>query len=148
MSLIKLNLLSRATCKITVGNFCSIGQNVAIQESYHNYNNATSYLIGKNIFKEDNIDDFVSKGDIYISDDVWIGSNSIILSGVTIGRGVVIAAGSVVTKDVAAYEIWGGNPAKFIRDRFDAEKINQLEKSKWWEWDIEKIKQNKKFFYQ
>ena len=57
---------------------------------------------------------------IVIQDDVWIGLGSIILSGVTIGRGSIIAAGSVVTKDVEPYSIYGGNPAKMIRSRFES----------------------------
>jgi acetyltransferase-like isoleucine patch superfamily enzyme len=56
---------------------------------------------------------------IIVEDDVWVGLGSIILSGVTIGRGSIIAAGSIVTKDVEPYSIYGGNPAKKIRDRFD-----------------------------
>jgi len=55
---------------------------------------------------------------VVVEDDVWIGTGSIILSGVTIGKGAVIAAGSVVTKDVPACEVWGGNPARKIDDRF------------------------------
>lgn len=139
-------VLSAIKGKITIGNYCSIGQNVAIQESYHNYNNATSYLIGKNILKSNDQKDFISKGDITIGDDVWIASNSVILSGVTIGRGAIIAAGSIVTKDIGPYEVWGGNPACFIKNRFSKERINELEESKWWEWDIEKVKHNKDFF--
>lgn len=53
-----------------------------------------------------------------VGDDVWIGTNSIIIGGVKIGNGSIIAAGSVVTKDVPPCEIWGGNPAKKIRNRF------------------------------
>ncbi|MEZ5105869.1 MAG: acyltransferase [Draconibacterium sp.] len=63
---------------------------------------------------------------IKIEDDVWIGLGSIVLSGVTIGRGSIIAAGSVVTKDVEPFSIYGGNPAKRIRARFDSE--HQLNK--------------------
>lgn len=58
---------------------------------------------------------------IVIEDDVWIGLGSIVLSGVKIGIGSIIAAGSVVTKDVEPYSIYGGNPAKKIRNRFDSE---------------------------
>ena len=58
---------------------------------------------------------------IIIEDDVWIGVGSIVLSGIKIGIGSIIAAGSVVTKDVEPYCIYGGNPAKKIRDRFDTE---------------------------
>lgn len=56
---------------------------------------------------------------IVIGDDVWIGSRSLIMKGVTIGHGAIIAAGSVVTKDVPPYEIWGGNPARFLKSRLD-----------------------------
>ena len=59
--------------------------------------------------------------------DAWIGRGAILRSGVTIGRGAVVAAGAVVTKDVAPYSIVGGNPAKLIRMRFDAEQIRRHE---------------------
>lgn len=59
-------------------------------------------------------------GKIFIEDDVWIGYNSIILGGVRVGKGSIVAAGSVVTKDIPPCEIWGGNPAKKIRDRFES----------------------------
>lgn len=68
--------------------------------------------------------DYIWKGldqKIVIEDDVWVGLGSIILSGVKVGTGSIIAAGSVVTKDVEPYSIYGGNPAKKIRDRFDSE---------------------------
>lgn len=65
---------------------------------------------------------------IIIEDDVWIGLGSIILSGIKIGTGSIIAAGSVVTKDVEPYSIYGGNPAKKIRNRF--EKDEDLEAHK------------------
>lgn len=76
----------------------------------------------------------------YIGSDVWIGAHALIKSGVTIADGAVIGMGSVVTKDVGAYEIWAGNPAKLIRKRFDDETIDKLLKSQWWKWDEEKIK--------
>lgn len=59
----------------------------------------------------------------------------------TIGDGAVIGAGSIVTKDVGPYEIWAGNPARFIRKRFDDDTIEKLLKSQWWNWDDEKIKE-------
>lgn len=67
-----------------------------------------------------------TKGPITIGDDVWIGMNSIILSGVTVGQGAVIAAGSVVTKDIPPYAIVAGAPAKVIRYRFDEDTIRHL----------------------
>ena len=64
----------------------------------------------------------------FIEDDVWIGHGSIILSGVRIERGAIVAAGSVVTKSIPAYEIFGGIPAKKIRDRFNTEQRKEHEK--------------------
>ena len=64
-----------------------------------------------------------------INDDVWIGSHSVIMSGVTIGKGSIVAAGSVVTKNIPPCEIWGGNPARLIKQRFstEEEKIRHLQ---------------------
>lgn len=58
-----------------------------------------------------------AEAEILIEEDVWIGVNAVVLKGVTIGRGAIIAAGSVVTKPVGAFEIWGGVPARKLRDR-------------------------------
>lgn len=60
-----------------------------------------------------------------IEDDVWIGTHSVIMSGVRIGKGSIVAAGSVVTKDIPPCEIWGGNPAHKLKDRFDSEEKRQ-----------------------
>jgi acetyltransferase-like isoleucine patch superfamily enzyme len=80
-----------------------------------------------------------SKGNIVIGSDVWVGTNSIILSGVTIGHGAVIGAGSIVSKDIAPYTIVAGNPIREIRKRFTEEQIQKLLELKWWEWDDEHI---------
>jgi len=73
-----------------------------------------------------------SNGEIIIGNDVWIASNVTIMSGIQIGDGAVIAANSMVVKDIAAYEIWGGNPAKKLKMRFSDEIIKSLLKLKWW----------------
>lgn len=86
-----------------------------------------------------------TNGDIIIGNDVWIGTNAIILSGVTIGHGAIIAAGAVVTKDVPSYAIVGGNPAKIIKFRFNEAKIKELIEIKWWDWDEDKIRQQVSF---
>ncbi len=65
-------------------------------------------------------------GTTIVEDDVWIGTNAIILSGVRIGKGSIIAAGSVVTTDIPSCEIWGGNPAKKLRDRFESDDKKEL----------------------
>ena len=70
-----------------------------------------------------------------IGNDVWIGSNSIILRGIEIGNGAIIGAGSVVTKDVPPYAIFAGVPAKLIKYRFNIEIIQQLINLNWWDMD-------------
>lgn len=83
-----------------------------------------------------------SKGNVIIENDVWIGRNVTIMSGVTIANGSVIGAESVVTKNIGPYEIWAGNPAKFIRKRFDNQKISHLQELKWWDKDIKWVREN------
>lgn len=73
--------------------------------------------------------------------------NAVILSGVTIGNGAVIAAGSVVTKSIPPYSIYGGVPAKFIKYRLREEQISKLLRINWWNWPILKIKENESLFY-
>ena len=69
----------------------------------------------------------MSKGDIDIGNDVWIGDSVIVLSGVRIGNGAIVAAGSVVTKEVPSYSVVGGVPARLLKFRFDRETINKLQ---------------------
>jgi len=80
-----------------------------------------------------------SKGDTIIGNDVWLGYNTTIMPGVQIGDGAIVATNSVVTKDISAYHIVGGNPAQIIRKRFDDEIIDFLLELKWWDWPLEKI---------
>ena len=91
--------------------------------------------------KEDVASAWDNKGDIVIGNDVWIGYEATILSGVTIGDGAIIGAKAVVTKDVPPYSVVGGVPAKKIKQRFDAETIQKLQQLKWWDWPDEKIRQ-------
>ncbi len=79
------------------------------------------------------------RGDIVIGNDVWIGYEAVVLSGVTIGDGAIVAARSVVTKDVPPYTIVGGVPARPIRKRFGQETIGALLELKWWDWPLEKL---------
>jgi carbonic anhydrase/acetyltransferase-like protein (isoleucine patch superfamily) len=73
---------------------------------------------------------------LIIEDDVWISHNVTVTPGCKhIGRGAIIGAGAVVTRDVPAYAVMAGQPAKKIRDRFDAETIAAIEASRWWELD-------------
>jgi hypothetical protein len=74
--------------------------------------------------------------------DVWIGTEFMVLSGVTIGDGAVVAARSVVTRNVTSYTIVAGNPAKPIRQRFEAEDLDLIQSLAWWNWSDCKIKRH------
>jgi acetyltransferase-like isoleucine patch superfamily enzyme len=134
--------------KIYIGNFCSIGPEVKIIiGGNHRTDWVTTSPLPDENFNFDNtfanarkIKNFnLSKGDLFIKNDVWIGAFSIILSGITLGNGCVIAAGSVVTKDVKPYTIVGGVPAKFLRSRFNKKQSKFLNESGWWDLEDEKI---------
>ena len=84
----------------------------------------------------------VNKDKLKIGNDVWIGYEAVILSGVTIGDGAIIGTRAVVTKDVPSYTIVGGLPAKPIRKRFDEETIQKFKEIRWWDWKEERIKKN------
>jgi acetyltransferase-like isoleucine patch superfamily enzyme len=80
-----------------------------------------------------------TRGDVIIGNDVWIGTEAIILSGVHIGDGAVIGARAVVASDVPPYAIVAGNPARLVRLRFADNLIERLQKVAWWNWDDERI---------
>lgn len=110
--------------KLVIGNCCSIAVGVTfILASEHPYKGLSTYPFKVKLgFQEC---EAVSKGDIIVGDDVWIGLKATICSGVKIGQGAIVAAGSVVVKDVPPYAIVGGNPAKFIKWRFDDEAVRE-----------------------
>lgn len=140
------DIISSELFPIRIGSFCSIARNVSMQTFNHNTKKTTTYFIGQNFFKEKWENERISKGEIIIENDVWIGAHSVILGGVKISNGAVIAANSVVTKNVEPYAIVAGNPAITIDYRFDSEIIDKLLKMQWWNWDDQLIKENKVFF--
>ena len=104
--------------KISIGHFCSIAQNVTfIVDADHRTDTISTYPFKVKCLKSENAES-ISKGDIVIDDDVWIGYGATILSGVHIGQGAVIAAGAVVAKDVPPYAIVTGVPATLKQYRF------------------------------
>ena len=111
--------------KLVIGNYCSIADGVRfLLGGEHEINTISTYPFKVKVFGHTS--EAGTKGSIIVQDDVWIGINAIICSGVTIGQGAVIAAGAVVTKDVAPYAIVGGNPAKLIKYRFEEGLRNKL----------------------
>lgn len=85
---------------------------------------------------------YPTKGNTVIGNDVWIGHRATIMPGVTVGDGAIIATNATVTKDVPAYAVVGGNPAKVIKMRFPEAEIARLLELQWWDWPLEKITAN------
>ena len=107
---------------LRIGSFCSISENVYFVFGEHNYKRFSTFPFKHVILNEPEKEP--SKGDITIQDDVWIGFNCTILSGVTIHQGAVIGAGSIVTKDVPPYAIYAGG--KILGYRFSSDIIEEL----------------------
>ncbi|EMN8431424.1 CatB-related O-acetyltransferase, partial [Klebsiella pneumoniae] len=79
-------------------------------------------------------DGYLPAGDTVIGNDVWIGSEAIIMPGVRVGDGAIIGTRALVTRDVEPYAIVGGNPARVLRKRFDEDRIALLLEMRWWDW--------------
>ena len=135
--------------RLKIGTFCSdaCGAKFLFTSGNHSLRSVSTYTFP--IFYEQwgldpkNIRDaWDNKGDIVIGNDVWIGYEAVILSGVTVGDGAVIGTRAVVTKDVPPYTIVGGVPARPIRRRFDPQTIARLEELRWWDWEEERIARN------
>lgn len=134
--------------KLIIGKFCAIAKGVEfiMNGANHRMKSVTTYPF--NVFgngwekSAPSLEELPYKGDTVIENDVWIGQNVTIMPGVKIGDGAIIAANSVVTSNVGAYQIYGGNPARLIKQRFDDDLINHLLDIKWWNWDAEKIFNN------
>jgi acetyltransferase-like isoleucine patch superfamily enzyme len=132
------------SARFKIGKFCSLADNIKIfLGGNHRTDWITTYPFGhinRETFDCEPVPGHPqTNGDVIIGNDVWIGHSSTIMSGVSIGNGAVIAANSHVVADVAPYTIVGGNPAKFIRKRFDDEIIELLCKLKWWDLPNEEI---------
>lgn len=105
---ISQNAFIQVRAWVLIGRYVILGPNVSIFSENHNFESQSQHIVEQGS----------TRSNVTIEDGVWIGANSTILAGVTIGQGAIVAAGSVVTKDISPYEIWGGVPAKFMRKRF------------------------------
>lgn len=114
--------------QLWIGDFCSIAGSVTFIVCADHFTDHISTFPFKVMCLGTETSEAISKGDIIVADDVWIGQNATILSGVNIGQGSIIAAGAVVTKDVPPYAIVGGNPAHVIKYRFEEDIVNELMK--------------------
>lgn len=131
--------------KLSIGKFCSIADNVKIYLGGNHRNDWISTYPFKTLWQNKKPklkqlqDDHISKGDVVIMNDVWIGNDAVILSGVTIGNGAIIGARTVVAKDVPDYAVIVGNPGKIIGKRFDENIISKLNKIGWWDFPLKEI---------
>ena len=135
--------------KLVIGKFCSIAckAKFLMTSGNHTMKSLSTYTFP--IFYEEwgldvshITDAWDNKGDIVIGNDVWIGYDAIIMSGVKVGDGAIIGTRAIVTNDVPPYTIVGGIPAKVIKKRFSDDIVLKLLKIKWWDWSVEKIQAN------
>jgi len=139
-----LDKRNKGVDKLIIGKYCSIGSGVVFmmagnQGHRTDWASTFPFYFQANIFKSAQ-NAYIKAGDTHIGNDVWIGSEAMIMAGVTIGSGAVIAARAVVTKDVAPYTVVGGNPAQTIKHRFTELTVGKLLKLKWWDWSEEEVK--------
>lgn len=131
---------------VDVGSFCSISWDCCIGLSSHPSNLVSTSPIfferhngtGTSWLEADVVGRSLQR--TKIGSDVWIGANCLIMEGVKIGHGAIVAAGSVVTKDIAPYAIFGGVPARYIRLRFEEDVVEALLQKEWWDAPEEELK--------
>ena len=134
--------------QLIIGKFCALARGVKfiMNGANHKMDGFSTYpfQIFANGWEKvtPQLEDLPYKGNTVIGNDVWIGYEAIIMPGIQVADGAIIAAKSVVTSNIAPYTIAGGNPAKPIRQRFDAAVIEALLAVAWWNWEIDKITRN------
>ena len=132
--------------RLIIGKFCAIASDVRfiMGPANHRISSVTTYPF--HVFggawaerTPPHMDQLPRKGDTVIGNDVWIGRESVILPGVKIGDGAIVAACSVVSGDIPPYAVFGGNPARLVKMRFDQELIGLLLRFRWWDLDGEEL---------
>jgi virginiamycin A acetyltransferase len=137
--------LIRGAGRVVIGPYCAIGHEFTVQAENHATNLPSMQIA---LLERLGIPptEFVRAGDVTVGPGCWIGDRVTVLAGVEIGAGAVLAAGSVVTKDVPAYTVVGGVPAREIRERCTREVARTLVESAWWDWPPERLSRNVDFF--
>ena len=132
--------------RLIIGKFCALAQGTTfiMGPANHRIGSATTYPF--NVFggawteaTPDHMSQLPRKGDTVVGNDVWLGRECVVMPGVKIGDGAIVAAYSVVTRDIAPYTVAGGNPARFIKNRFDDELTGLLMRLKWWDLPPEEL---------
>lgn len=118
--------------KTDIGNYSSIGPRVTIGENEHilSHYSTSNYLLSEELKQ---VYENINKVQTQVGNDVWIGAGAFIKKGIKIGDGAVVGAGAIVTKDVAAYDIVAGIPAKIISTRLDNKTRDLLMNRNWWD---------------
>ena len=145
----ELNIMAygRDAERLTIGSFVSIASDVKFMlGGNHPYDGFSTFPFKVKYLGE--MLESSTKGPIVVGDDVWIGYQVLIMSGVTIGQGAIVAAGSVVTKDVAPYTIVGGNPARYIKHRFEPAVVERMLKFDFSKVSDEAILANRDILYE
>jgi phosphonate metabolism protein (transferase hexapeptide repeat family) len=132
-----------------IGKFCSIARGVCINPGNHPaYTRVAqhhfTYRCRQYGFARENDAKFFTWRKVQmvvLGNDVWVGHGAVILPGVTIGDGAVVGAGAVVTHDVGPYEVAAGVPARVIKRRFDERTCRGIQRTRWWDWDHETLRQ-------
>ncbi|HET7573700.1 MAG TPA: CatB-related O-acetyltransferase [Solirubrobacterales bacterium] len=134
----------KGAAPVSVGRYAAIGSGLTVVTSGHRMDRAAVQL---------GMHDRLGWGSmvadvepVRIGHATWIGDNVTLLPGVTVGNGAVLAAGAVVTRDVAAFAIAAGVPARSLRRRFTQDVIELLEDVAWWDWDADRLERNRAFF--
>jgi len=129
----------------TIGKFCDLSWNLSLGGGNHHIQRTVKYSEYHLNQILNGSSPIIHKPEppTQIGNDVWIGNGAIVLRGIKIGDGAVIGAGAVVTKDVDPYTVVVGAPAKPIKKRFDDTIIKELQELKWWDWDIERIREKR-----
>ena len=132
--------------KLIIGRYCAIARGVefVMNGANHMLDCLTTYpfeIIDEFKGLSRSFGDRGNRGDTVVGNDVWIGQDATILPGVHIGDGAIIGANSVVAKDVPPFAIVVGNPAQIKKFRFDDETINLLLELKWWDKDVDEVKE-------